>query len=305
MSNSQIEVSVCIVTYNQADYIEKCLESVLEQVTDFDFEIIIGDDYSTDGTRKILESFKASYPHINIVFRDANIGASKNFLDIHSRATGKYVCHLDGDDYWLPGKLQKQYEFMENNLDCYVSWTRMYIYDEVTSRFFADSVKVELHPSSGFTVVDLIKGIGVGQHSSKMYRNSFKKMYSPDFGFLDLLAHIQNLDGGKSMYVSDEALGVYREGVGISSNDKTSFLLANTLSFLSKHHEDYRNAISVRALIQCFVALKLRKINVFSMFLKIWVKNFTFTSFFEVIKMNRKNSLYKSSKGKKSVNEIT
>ena len=111
------KVSVCCATYNHEPYIKKALDSVLNQSTDFDFEIIIGEDCSTDRSRDVLDEYKKRYPDkITLIYRDHNVGAKRNFEEIYSLAKGKYIIVLETDDYWTdPRKLQLQYEYLEKH----------------------------------------------------------------------------------------------------------------------------------------------------------------------------------------------
>jgi len=114
-----MNVSICITTYNIVSYISQAIEGALMQKTSFPFEIVIGDDGSTDGTRDILLSYKEKYPDIvQLVLHDENIGVNRNDISVIERARGKYLAWCDGDDYWVDeNKLQKQYEILENNPD--------------------------------------------------------------------------------------------------------------------------------------------------------------------------------------------
>src|SRR5438034_6985558 len=89
-------VSVCVVTYNQQDYIEDCLLSVLAQTPEIELEILVGDDCSTDGTAEIVERISALFPARIVLYRHvANLGASANYQFLISRAKGDYIAHLD------------------------------------------------------------------------------------------------------------------------------------------------------------------------------------------------------------------
>lgn len=110
-------VSVVITVFNQKDYIEECLRSVQAQKTDFDFEVLIGDDASTDGTQDLLRSIKPTFPD-NFIFylREKNMGERglANSGDLLMRCRGKYLCILEGDDFWTyDRKLQEQADFLE------------------------------------------------------------------------------------------------------------------------------------------------------------------------------------------------
>jgi glycosyltransferase involved in cell wall biosynthesis len=113
-----LKVSVCVITYNQDKYIRQCLQSIVDQKTNFSFEVIVGDDCSLDGTRAVVREFVDKYPNIvNPIFRDKNIGPINNFSDVLTVANGKYIAVCEGDDYWIDSlKLQKQFDFMNNNL---------------------------------------------------------------------------------------------------------------------------------------------------------------------------------------------
>src|SRR6185369_17391361 len=115
----RLKLSVCVVTYNQENYIRQCLQSIIDQVTDFSFEIIVGDDCSTDNTRSIVKEYCDKYPEIiKPLFHQVNIGATRNYFAVHSKAGGEYIAHCDGDDYKIPGKLQKQVAFLDQHRDC-------------------------------------------------------------------------------------------------------------------------------------------------------------------------------------------
>ena len=110
-------VSVWITTYNHEQFIAKAIESVLMQNTNFDFEIIIGEDCSKDKTREIVVSYKNKYPgKIRLFLPEKNLGCNEMFYATYPLCAGKYIAWLDGDDYWIdPYKLQKQFDFMELN----------------------------------------------------------------------------------------------------------------------------------------------------------------------------------------------
>jgi glycosyltransferase involved in cell wall biosynthesis len=114
-----MKVSVCIVTYNQAKFIGKAIESALSQQTNFDFEILIGDDCSNDGTQDIIRDYQARYPDKIIpILQTKNLGQNGlfNTNETYAHARGKYIAAFDGDDYWTdPLKLQKQVDFLDAN----------------------------------------------------------------------------------------------------------------------------------------------------------------------------------------------
>lgn len=119
-----IKVSVYMLTYNHKEYIGQAIESVLMQKTDYSYELVIGDDASTDGTQDILRDYQKKYPDIiKLILRNKNIGGLKNAVDVRRHCRGEYLAVLEGDDFWIDeNKLQKQIDFLEGNKDyigCY------------------------------------------------------------------------------------------------------------------------------------------------------------------------------------------
>lgn len=119
--NNPIKVSVFIGTYNQEEYIKDALEGALNQKTDFDYEILVHDDASTDNTERIIREYEQQYPDKIVGFYE-EVNSYSHFWDAANRmlerAKGKYVAMFDGDDYWTDeNKLQMQYDFMESHPD--------------------------------------------------------------------------------------------------------------------------------------------------------------------------------------------
>lgn len=118
-------VSVCVPTYQHEPYIRACIESILRQKTNFSFEIVIGEDASTDGTREICQAYSAKYPdkirlflrsRKDVIYIDNRATGRFNFTETMKAARGKYIALCEGDDYWVDDhKLQMQVEFLEMN----------------------------------------------------------------------------------------------------------------------------------------------------------------------------------------------
>jgi len=125
---TQPVVSVGIITYNHEKYIRQCLEGVMMQKTTFPFDVIVGEDCSTDNTRSIIEEFEQKYPGIiKPIYQEKNVGGARNAYEFcYPALTGKYVAICEGDDYWTdPYKLQKQYDFLEQNPDFVMCYHRI------------------------------------------------------------------------------------------------------------------------------------------------------------------------------------
>lgn len=112
-------LSVCLITYNHGRYIRKALDSVLSQKVNFNWEIIIADDFSTDDTRNILLEYKRLKPElIKLLFQEKNIGPGKNFQHLLNYPKSRYIAYLEGDDFWTDNyKLQKQVAFLDKRKD--------------------------------------------------------------------------------------------------------------------------------------------------------------------------------------------
>ena len=113
-------VSVKMITYNHAPYIAQAIEGVLQQEANFPFELVIGEDCSTDGTREIVFEYRKKYPDIiRVITSEQNVGARKNGYRTEKACRGKYIAFCEGDDYWhCPDKLQKQADYMESHPEC-------------------------------------------------------------------------------------------------------------------------------------------------------------------------------------------
>lgn len=208
------KVSVCVVTYNQEKYIRECLQSIVDQQTGFEFEVIVGDDGSTDATPAIVEEFAKKYPTIvKPVFHKKNIGPTRNYLSVHNMARGQYVAHLDGDDYCLQGKLKHLASFLDAHPGCNIVWHRMHIINEHGQSVVGMPVVPirDFVKSDRLYVKDLAKYYGMtGCHSASMYRASARRIFTRDEETLDYFFTLSFCaEGGYASYI-DEALGVYR-----------------------------------------------------------------------------------------------
>ncbi|MFW5759064.1 MAG: glycosyltransferase family 2 protein [Bacteroidota bacterium] len=198
------KVSVHIITYQHANYIRQAIDSVLMQQTDFPFEIIIGDDESTDGTREICIEYAEQYPDKIRLFlhrRENNIKIMGRPSHIFQYAfnsynlRGVYVACVSGDDYWSDElKLQKQNSFMVKNDTysyCFHSWSKR-------------SLEKKPEIESSCRVLTM------------MHRNVFDKL--PDEFFKTIqedrfLYHILRLEGEKG-FVENIRPAYYREHSG-------------------------------------------------------------------------------------------
>ncbi len=114
------KVSVLLLTYNHARFLRRACDSALAQRTNFDVEIVIGEDCSSDGTRDLVSELARRHPdRIRAVLSPTNLGECGNIAQTLAACRGEYVALLDGDDYWTADhKLQRQVDFLDAHPDC-------------------------------------------------------------------------------------------------------------------------------------------------------------------------------------------
>lgn len=165
------EVSVLVVTYNHEKYIRQALDSVVMQKTDFDFEIVVADDYSQDSTLELLKEYQAERPEIRILPTAEKLGITRNYRRGFDACRGEYVAILEGDDFWIsPRKLKTLSAFLRQNAECSFCFHRTIRLDEASGRVtvypqFED--RTEFGP---FTPNQLARGNFVAGLSTCMYR---------------------------------------------------------------------------------------------------------------------------------------
>jgi glycosyltransferase involved in cell wall biosynthesis len=132
-----MKVSVIVPCYKFADYIGECLSSILIQKTNFDFEILIRDDFSNDGSEEIISNFALRHPKVKHFKATENWGFNKNIKFLLDQSNAEYIAYVDGDDYWIDNKkLQTQIDFLDSNLDysmCFCGYYRQENNDKLTT----------------------------------------------------------------------------------------------------------------------------------------------------------------------------
>lgn len=228
-ARSRPKASIMVITYNHEKYISQALESVLMQQTDYNYEINVIEDCSTDRTQEIILRYKAKHPDkINTYFNAKNVGTlspppQKVFYEGFKTLQGDYLAILEGDDYWSsPHKLQKQMDFLEANPDFVAcAHNTMKVYEDGRTpphRFhYFDGIK-DVH-----TVQDFIGMTSFFHTSSILYRNVLKGI--PPWGFrskwscdiFNTIAHVQH---GKLRYFNED-MSVYRNHTGGNFSNMT------------------------------------------------------------------------------------
>ena len=218
------KVSIMLITYNHEKYIAQALESLLMQQTEYDYEINVVEDCSTDRTQDIVMQYVRKYPHIvKPHFNAKNIGyevTQKNFYRGFFTLTGDYLAILEGDDYWSsPHKLQKQVAFLESNPDfaiCACNTVKIYEDDSKESHRFLYYGQID-----DGTVEDVINLRCFFHTTGIMYRNVFKGIPPRHYRnrwSCDIFIMISHAQFGKVRHL-DEDMAVYRaHGAGRFSN---------------------------------------------------------------------------------------
>lgn len=179
---SKDSVSVAVITYNQEAYIEKAVNSVLDQQTSFDFEIVIGDDGSTDHTSAICKKIQRKHPNkIKYIQNEKNLGYVKNLLNVFRNCCGTYIAILEADDFWVnPDKLSKQVEIVKNNPEISLCFTNSLIDD------FQKPDKKQYFYRQGdivFSLADCLKNC-VAPTSTFLFK---RELFNPPFWFERLI----------------------------------------------------------------------------------------------------------------------
>ena len=177
---NEVKLSVIFITYNHEKYAEKALRSVCEQETDFQFEVVVGEDCSTDSTREILRRVAAEYPDkVRLLFREKNFGRpTLNVYNTTMECRGEYLAYLEGDDYWTDEhKLQKQVTFLEEHPE-YIACTHDCVMVDENGNEITDTemLKVgDLYRWSGKFTYDDYKHSGKwpGHYASVVSRNIY------------------------------------------------------------------------------------------------------------------------------------
>ncbi len=206
-----VKVSVLALVYNRAQYLPQSIESVVSQQTDFAFELVLVDDYSTDGAWEIVCEYQRKYPQIIRAFRQPhNIGITRNAMAAYALCRGQYVALLDTDDYFTDcAKLQKQADF----LDQHSEWSG--VFHSCTALFADERPSIQLQPFAlkpSYSDEDLIRHHNFITTCSAMMRNGLITRYPP--GFEDLVApdyifHILHAQISEIGYIN-ENMATYR-----------------------------------------------------------------------------------------------
>lgn len=287
LEKDNIMVTICLVAYNHAPYIETTIQFILKQEIDFKIQLLIHDDASTDGTSEIIRQYAKQYPKIITAIIQKENKYQKNMavdIDMIPYIYGKYVALCEGDDYWPTlQKLKMQVEYMETHPE--VAGTGG------LTRYYNDDGMECLEPMPKHQYVDGIvtkrefarwRGFNVATNTLLFKSEIMKdanficaKKISPKVGDILVLASI--FERG-DMYIFGECFQYHR--IQTRSN-------ASNYNSLFDTTEKFRDVVrALNAVVQCFQCHTIKKwyIQYVSVYFWVFLKSHNLKMFFEIIK---------------------
>ena len=269
VNNSPL-VSIGCFTFNHEKFVGQAIEGFLMQQTNFQFEIIIHDDASTDGTREIIKSYQKKYPEIIFpLFQNENQW-SKGVRMLLAKfvlpnARGKYLAFCEGDDFWIdPKKLQQQVDFLEASPDysmCFHNAIIHYENSQNINRPFAEIADRE------YTGKELLAEWNVPTASIVFRIDSYRPLYNPNILFGDTALILTLAQWGK-IYGKSETMSVYRKHAGgMSSNWDSIFSEAEIIKHYTERHKTFKEFASYkskRSISRMYLAIAWRQLKRFS-----------------------------------------
>jgi glycosyltransferase involved in cell wall biosynthesis len=222
-----MKLSVLLITYNQEHYIEQCLEGIKIQQCNFDFNIVVADDASTDNTLAKIKSFCEETKQQSL-FLDSttNLGYIKNYQRAFAACEGDYIAIIEGDDYWTdPYRLQKHVDFLDNHRESSCSFNRIVFFNEDKSDYYIrtwDNAETYKY----YTAAQIASYNYIGNLSACVFRKSLiaslpEKVYKMDM-FTDWFLGVYMGQYGLVAELKD-TMSVYRMhggGVWSGQNEK-------------------------------------------------------------------------------------
>ena len=247
-------VSVLVITYNHQSYIRQCLDSILIQKTTFPFELIIGEDESSDSTREICIEYKSRFPHkINlilnkrkdVIYIDGKPTPHNNAIQCLKAARGKYIALCEGDDYWTdPYKLQKQVDFLEAHGEYSMCFHGIRVVDIEGNAHENMYHYPDQYCSIG---MEIMAEQPIVPTCSVLMKNLFLKDSIPDYfarvhSGLDYALVLYAAQKGDVYFITD-VMAVYRYGGGVWSCLSTEVKTSNHLKFLASMFPHFNKEI--------------------------------------------------------------
>lgn len=265
MEDNKILVSISCVTYNQESYIAQALESFLMQKTEFEFEILVHDDASTDGTANIIKEYELKYHNrIKPIYQSENQyskGVNVNQFN-DKRALGKYIAYCEGDDYWTdPYKLQKQVDYMKTHPEC-----SLCVHAACTVDHLGKQLTINKRPNQGnknySTKEILLAGGGMFASNSMLHRSDLVQnmpafYYNAPVGDFPLQIYL-SMHG--EVYYIDEFMSTYRMNArnswtnDVNFNDSRIIEISKKMEIMFNGIDEYSNGKYFEIIRQCILA---------------------------------------------------
>jgi glycosyltransferase involved in cell wall biosynthesis len=252
MSNKEYLLSIRLMTYMHENYIKQAMDGIMMQQTNFQIEVVVGDDLSTDRTLDIIRTYSDTQNiHIRILKREKGdtywnkrqkLGRLYNFFNILVNCSGEYVALLDGDDYWTdPNKLQKQVDFLDAHPDFSLCHHRV---DKLND----NNIETwDYCPYEETDIYDLARGNHISTLSC-VFRNRDFHYDLQNINLGDYYIHLMNAEHGRIKFFNN-TMGLYRVGVGMWSSDNEVNTKSTMLALLDELKTRYSTN---QKLIDCF-----------------------------------------------------
>lgn len=225
MSEATPTVSVAMRTYEHAPFVAQAIESVLIQEAPFEFELVIGEDCSADGTREIVERYAERHPErVRAVLPAENVGHGEILRRVLDATRGRYIAYLDGDDYWTStAKLRRQVSYLEGHPECAECFhDASLVYDAAAT---PSGVTTPALAETGFALADIVTECFVPSPAMMFRREVVAELpeWAFDSAWIDWLIHIRCAERGPLGYIP-EPLAAYRvhDGGMFSALDRIS-----------------------------------------------------------------------------------
>lgn len=264
-------VSVCVVTHNHERYIYDSIMSVVMQAQGVSLEILIGDDQSNDRTEEIVRALVARFPDAIRYFRHENkLGPGGNYQFLIGQARGEYIAHLDGDDYWLAGKLKAQLAILDVSIECVAAYTNALCVNDsgVLLGFFNNQIPAR------FNLNSLLRRGNFLNHSSLVYRSTFGQIicdWPPDF--IDYRIHILLANHGELAYIQAPYVAYRVNSTGsmlANQNDHVRELYWSAVHEALSLTDDESTKIAAVASFLTGVFVRAKDVGSIELFLSWW-----------------------------------
>ncbi len=249
-ANSDFDIDIMFLTYNHEEYVEQALNSILMQKTKYKYRIIVGEDASTDNTRKIILKYYHQYPdRFTLILWNENVGVEKNVHRLVTMCKARYIMTLEGDDYWTdPLKLEKQISFLEQHNEFIGIAHNVRCVDVSGKLLHKDYHAYPIQEDHVYGKIQALNYELVSHTSSIIYRNFWR-----DWGRKDYMAYHQchaNGDLKVSIYLgligkifySREIMADHRR-IFSGSSWTAQHYNRNILGFLNRNHIEIKQCM--------------------------------------------------------------